>query len=67
MPSARRSRFAGPHEKYTLAIMDDLGGAGDFHAGSTALSEIASLLFRGHLGPAPIAEATPNTGSPVDY
>jgi hypothetical protein len=59
--------FAGPHEKYTLAIMDDLGGAGDFHQGSTSLSEIASLLFSGHLGPAPVAEATPNTSSPVDY
>jgi hypothetical protein len=59
--------FAGPHERYTLAIMDNLGGAGDFHQGSTTLSEIASLLFRGHLGPAPTAEATPNPGSPVDY
>ena len=43
------------------------GGAGNFHEGSTTLSEISSLLFRGHLGPAPTAEATPNTGSPVDY
>jgi hypothetical protein len=59
--------FAGPHERYTLAIMDNLDGAGDFHQGSTTLSEIASLLFRGHLGPAPTAEATPNQGSPVDY
>jgi len=59
--------FAGPHERYTLAIMDNLGGAGDFHEGSTTLSEIASLLFRGHLGPAPTAEATPNAGMPVDY
>ena len=59
--------FAGPHERYTLAIMDNLGGAGDFHQGSTTLSEIASLLFRGHLSRAPTAEATPNAGSPVDY
>jgi hypothetical protein len=59
--------FAGPREKYTLAIMDNLGGAGDFHVGSTTLSEVASLLFRGHLGPAPTAEATPNAGMPVDY
>ena len=59
--------FAGPGERYTLAVMDNLGGAGDFHQGSTTLSEISSLLFRGHLGPAPTAEATPNTGSPVDY
>jgi hypothetical protein len=56
-----------PGEKYTLAIMDNLGGAGDFHVGSTALSGIASLLFRGHPGPAPAAEATPNAGLPVDY
>jgi hypothetical protein len=59
--------FAGPHARYTLAIMDNLDGAGDFHQGSTTLSEIASILFRGHLGPAPTAEATPNQGSPVDY
>jgi len=59
--------FAGPHQRYTLAIMDNLGGAGDFHQGSTTLSEIASLLFRGHLSPAPTAEATPNAGLPVDY
>lgn len=59
--------FAGPHEKYTLAIMDNLGGAGDFRVGSTTLSEIASLMFRGHLGPAPLVEATPNAGSPTPY
>jgi hypothetical protein len=59
--------FAGTHERFTLAIMDNLGGAGDFHQGSTTLSEIASLLFRGHLSAAPTAEATPNTGTPVDY
>jgi hypothetical protein len=59
--------FAGPHEEYTLAIMDNQGGAGDFHTGATTLSEIASLLFRGHLSPAPTAEATPNAGSPVPY
>jgi hypothetical protein len=59
--------FADPHERYTLAIMDNLGGAGDFHQGSTTLNEIASLLFRGRLSPAPTAEATPNAGPPVDY
>jgi hypothetical protein len=59
--------FADSDERYTLAIMDNLGGAGDFHQGSTTLTEIASLLFRGHLSPAPTAEATPNAGSPVDY
>jgi hypothetical protein len=59
--------FAGPNERYTLAIMDNLDGAGGFHVGSTTLSEVASILFRGHLGPAPTAEATPNAGAPVDY
>jgi hypothetical protein len=59
--------FAGPHAQYTLAIMDNLGGAGDFHTGATTLTEIASLLFRGHLAPAPTAEATPNAGQPTPY
>jgi hypothetical protein len=57
--------FAGPRARYTLAIMDNLGGAGSFHQGSTTLTEAASLLFRGRLGPAPTAVATPNPGSPV--
>jgi hypothetical protein len=34
---------------------------------AATLNEIASLLFRGHLSPAPTAEATPNAGTPVDY
>jgi hypothetical protein len=51
--------FAGPNERYTLAIMDDLKGAGDFHEGSDTLSQVASLLFQGRYGPAPVAEATP--------
>lgn len=59
--------FAGPHEEYTLAIMDNLGGAGGFHEGSTTLNEVSSLLFRGHLTPAPTAEATPEVGQPTPY
>lgn len=51
--------FAGPHARYTLAIMDDLGGAGDFHQGTTTLDQVAALLFRGHYGPVPTVEATP--------
>jgi hypothetical protein len=39
--------------------MDNLGGAAGFHQGSTTLSEISALLFRGHFGPAPTVEATP--------
>jgi hypothetical protein len=51
--------FAGPHERYTLAIMDDLGGGETFHDGSNTLTQIAGLLFRGHHAPQPVAEATP--------
>jgi hypothetical protein len=34
-------------------------GARGFHYGATTLSQVAALLFRGHLGPAPTARATP--------
>jgi len=51
--------FAGPDARYTLAIMYDTAGSRGFHYGSTTLSQVASLLFQGHLGPAPTAEATP--------
>ena len=51
--------FAGPHARYTLAVMYDTGGARGFHYGATTLSQVAALLFRGHLGPAPTASATP--------
>jgi hypothetical protein len=51
--------FAGPGARYTLAIMYDSQGAGDFHYGSTTLTEVAALLFQGHPAPAPTAEATP--------
>ena len=51
--------FAGPHARYTLAIMYNTKGARGFHYGATTLSQVAALLFRGHLGPAPTARATP--------
>jgi hypothetical protein len=51
--------FAGPHERYTLAIMDDVGGGETFHYGSNTLTQIASLLFNGHYAPQPRAVATP--------
>jgi hypothetical protein len=51
--------FAGPHARYTLAIMYDTKGARGFHYGATTLSQVAALLFRGHLGPVPTASATP--------
>ena len=51
--------FAGPHERYTLAIMDDVGGGETFHDGSNTLTQISALLFRGHHAPQPRAVATP--------
>jgi hypothetical protein len=51
--------FAGPRERYTLAIMDDLGGGETFHDGSNTLTQISSLFFSGHHGPQPRAVATP--------
>jgi hypothetical protein len=51
--------FAGPHERYTLAITDDVGGGETFHDGSNTLTQVASLLFSGHHAPQPVAEATP--------
>jgi hypothetical protein len=51
--------FAGRNARYTLAIMDDLGGAADFHQGTVTLDQVASLLFRGRFGPVPTVEATP--------
>jgi hypothetical protein len=52
--------FAGPHEKYTLAIMYNLAGEEDFHDGANALTQISALLFHGHHAPQPTAEATPS-------
>ncbi|HZC40275.1 MAG TPA: tat pathway signal sequence [Streptosporangiaceae bacterium] len=46
--------FAGPGERYTLAIMDNLRGAAGFRAGASGLTRIAALLFhpeRGHQQP----------------
>jgi hypothetical protein len=51
--------FAGPGARYTLAIMYDTAGSTGFHYGATTLSQISSLLFQGHLGPEPTAQATP--------
>jgi hypothetical protein len=59
--------FAGPGERYTLAIMYDLGSTGEqgnagFSYGTTALSQISSLIFQGHktvVAPVPQASAVP--------
>lgn len=51
--------FAGPGERYTLAIMDDLGGEAGFRTGADTLTQIAAILFQGHRIPAPDVSATP--------
>ena len=50
--------FAGPGARYTLTIMNSLNGEGGYHDGITTLTEVASLLFQGHPGPAPTLQAT---------
>ncbi len=51
--------FAGSRARFSLAVMDDLEGAADFHQGTETLNQISSLLFQGHYGPEPTIEATP--------
>jgi hypothetical protein len=51
--------FAGPGERYTLAIMNSLDGEGGYHAGTDTVTQVAAILFRGHRVPAPHISATP--------
>jgi hypothetical protein len=51
--------FAGQHARYTLAIMDHLGGEAGFQAGADTLTQVAAILFRGYQIPAPDVSATP--------
>jgi hypothetical protein len=56
--------FAGPGERYTLSVMDDLNGYGSdgdsgFTVGSNTLTQIASMLFQGHDTAEPTVQATP--------
>ena len=51
--------FAGPGERYILAIMDDLGTQAGFRAGADTLTQAAAILFQGHRVPAPDVSATP--------
>jgi hypothetical protein len=51
--------FAGPGERYTLAMMNSLDGEGGYHAGTDTVTQVAALLFRGHRVPAPHVSATP--------
>lgn len=39
--------FAGPEERYTLAAMNDLAGAGDEDTGRDTVTHVAELLFAG--------------------
>lgn len=51
--------FAGPGARYTLAMMNSLEGQGGYHQGTTTVTEVAAILFRGHRIPAPTLRATP--------
>jgi hypothetical protein len=58
--------FAGPNQRYTVAIMYNLedygaGGNAGFNYGTNVLTQISSLLFQGHFtaAPAPQASAVP--------
>jgi hypothetical protein len=51
--------FAGPGQRYTLAMMNSLNGRGGYHAGTDTITEVSALLFRGHQIQAPTGSATP--------
>jgi hypothetical protein len=51
--------FAGPGQRYTLAMMNSLDGHGGYHAGTDTLTQVAAILFRGHQVQAPSVSATP--------
>ena len=51
--------FAGPGQRYTLAMMNSLNGHGGYHAGTDTLTQVAAILFRGHQVQAPSVSATP--------
>ena len=56
--------FAGPGERYTLAIMYELAGARaneprGFQFGANQLTQIASLIFQGHRTAVPHPEMSP--------
>jgi hypothetical protein len=51
--------FAGPGQRYTLAMMNSLNGHGGYHDGTDTLTQVAAILFRGHQVQAPKVSATP--------
>ena len=51
--------FAGPRQRYTLAMMNSLNGQGGYHAGTDTITQVAAILFQGHRVQAPKVSATP--------
>jgi hypothetical protein len=51
--------FAGPGQRYTLAMMNSLDGEGGYRAGTETVTQVAAILFRGHRVAAPQVSATP--------
>jgi len=51
--------FAGPRQRYTLAMMNSLNGHGGYHAGTETITQVAAILFQGHRVQAPEVSATP--------
>jgi hypothetical protein len=51
--------FAGPNQRYTLAIMNNLNGKGGYHEGVNTDTQIAALLFQGHQIAAPTTQPSP--------
>jgi len=51
--------FAGQGARYTLAIMNHLGGEAGFRAGANTLTQVAAILFQGRQIPVPDVSATP--------
>jgi hypothetical protein len=51
--------FAGPGQRYTLAMMNSLNGHGGYHDGTDTLTQVAAILFQGHQIRAPTVSPTP--------
>jgi hypothetical protein len=52
-------RFAGPRQRYRLAMMNSLNDRGGYHAGTETITQVAAILFQGHWVQAPEVSATP--------
>jgi hypothetical protein len=51
--------FAGPRQRYTLAMMNSLNGHAGYRAGTETITQVAAILFQGHRVQAPKVSATP--------